>query len=73
MMKNNKINTTIHRKTRETEIRLEYENVGPESPGKVSIVINVHARGDFAHHVIEDLMRAINELAEMKGVSHKIV
>lgn len=68
-----KISTTIRRKTRETEVKLEYENVGPEGPGKIAVVLILEVKGDFSHHVIEDAMIALNDLAERKGCGHRIV
>ena len=69
----------IHRKTKETEVNLEFEQVAPENgegnapKNNVRYVLNLQVKGDFAHHTIEDAMIALNELAEIKGIGHKLI
>lgn len=68
-----KILTVIKRKTKETEVDLEYENVGPSQPGNIAVILTLRVKGDFSHHVIEDAMVVLNEIAEKKGIGHRLV
>ena len=59
----------IYRTTKETEIVLEFEKV-KEYKGKCYFVLR--GNGDLEHHLIEDVMRVVNKLAELKGIGHQI-
>lgn len=65
--------TSISRNSKETVIELDYDHVAPSTPGKHNVVLNIKARGDFSHHLIEDTMAVLNKLAELKGCGHKLV
>lgn len=68
-----KIPCSIVRRSRETYVEIDYDHVAPESPGTVAVVIKILAKGDFSHHVIEDAMISLNELAEQKGIRHRLI
>ncbi len=55
----------IKRKTLETDITLEFSNQ--------ETTVLIKGTGDLTHHLIEDAMLVLNKLAELKGVSHKII
>ena len=56
---------SIIRKTNEVNIGLTFKQ-----GEKVHIWIVGH--GDLDHHLIEDTMRVLNKLTELKGISHKL-
>jgi len=72
----------ISRKTKETEVNLEFEQVAPLDGNdntnidkygtNIRYILNIQVKGDFVHHVIEDAMIALNELAKNKGVGHHL-
>jgi imidazoleglycerol phosphate dehydratase HisB len=60
--------TKLVRDTKETQITLTFEVVSPDK-----YYIRLEGFGDFNHHLIEDSMIILNELAEKKGIGHKLI
>ncbi len=68
-----KISWVLDRETKETHVVIEYEHVGESRPGGRGIIITMRVKGDFAHHAVEDAMIGLNELAEAKGIGHRMI
>jgi imidazoleglycerol phosphate dehydratase HisB len=59
--------TEIKRKTKETDIVLEFAFSSYNE-----VVMSIKGTGDLGHHLIEDVMIVLNKLSELQGVGHKI-
>jgi hypothetical protein len=67
MRKSNIDYTRLVRDTEETQLTITLEDVSPDK-----YYIRLEGFGDFTHHLIEDAMIILNELAEKKGIGHKL-
>lgn len=59
----------LRRKTNEVKLVLAFEY----EPIKGNCKIALYGDGDLSHHLIEDSMRLLNNLAKKMGIQHEVL